>query len=235
MARQLDSESSAWIGTALAYVPHVARRYVGCGLPFDELLAVGNLGLVEAALRFQPSRNVKFVTYADWWIRKSILKALEEQAGPVRLPRYKREQLRSLQRARRDLRSRKGAEPSVNDLAQEAGISGRDVERLRTLGGSAVSLDDTYPPGSDRPLSDVLAVSDADGPDDAVVHGDLVRHLHGLVDRLAEKERSVVRLRFGLNGRSPMTLRAIGSELGISRERVRQLERRALLQLKNLL
>ncbi|MDX1389216.1 MAG: sigma factor, partial [Acidobacteriota bacterium] len=89
-------EIQAWIDGAMAYVPAVARRFVGCGLSFDDLLAAGNLGLVEAALRFDPSRNVKFVTYADWWIRKTILKTIQEQSGPVRLPRYRLEQLREL-------------------------------------------------------------------------------------------------------------------------------------------
>jgi RNA polymerase primary sigma factor len=224
-----------WIGTALAYVPHVARRYIGCGLPFDELVAAGNLGLVEAALRYQPDRNVKFVTYADWWIRKSIFKALEEQSGPVRLPRYRQEQIRTLKESQRALRRRNGADPDSEQLAGMTGLTREEVDRLRSLGQTPVSLDEPSLPGGDRPLVDVLAVDGSDGPQDTVIRSDLVRHIRGLVATLEGKEREVIALRFGLSGPEPMTLRAIGRQLGISRERVRQIERRALIHLRNYL
>jgi len=217
----------------MAYVPHVARRYIGCGLPFDELVAAGNLGLVEAALRYQPERNVKFVTYADWWVRKSIFKALEEQSGPVRLPRYRQEQLRTIKEGRRSWQRRNGADPDADQLAGVTGFSREEVERLRGLGQTALSLDDPSLSGSERPLVEVLAVEESDGPQDALVRSDLVRYVRGLVDTLDGKARRVIELRFGLDSAEPLTLRTIGERLGISRERVRQIERRALIQLRN--
>ena len=223
------------IRTALAYVPHVARRYLGCGLPFDELLAAGNLGLVEAGLRYQPARNVKFVTYADWWIRKSILKALEDQSGVVRLPRYRQEQLRVLQEGRRAWRRTHGSEPSTEELARATGMSYDEVARLRTLERSSLSLEDPALPGGARTLGDMLSSQTGSGPQDALLRRDLVRHIRKLVATLGDRERSVVLLRFGFGDRDPMTLREIGRKLGLSRERVRQLERRALIQLRNTL
>jgi RNA polymerase primary sigma factor len=230
-----NGDPAQWIGTAMAYVPHVARRYVNCGIPFDELVAAGNLGLVEAALRYQPERNVKFVTYADWWVRKSIFKALEEQSGPVRLPRYRQEQLRTIKEGRRSWQRRNGSDPDTDELAGVTGFSRDEVERLRGLGQSALSLDDPSLTGSDRPLVDVLAVEDSAGPQDTLVRSDLVRYVRNLVDTLDPKEQQVIELRFGLQTAEPLTLRAIGARLGISRERVRQIERRALIQLRNAL
>ncbi len=231
---EADRRRSRWIRTALAYVPHVARRYSGCGLPFDELMAAGNLGLVQAALRYEPSRNVKFVTYADWWIRKAIFKALEEQSGAVRLPRYRQEQLRSLREARRDWRRTKGEEPDRDQLASAAGMTARDLERLRTLGQTPLSIEEPASPGGERSLAESLA-ADAGDPQDSLVREDLVRHVRGLLRALPDKERTVILLRFGFGPDEPKTLRQIGCEMGISRERVRQLERRALIHLQRLL
>ncbi len=226
---------SRWIDTALAYVPHVARRFVGCGLPFDELMAAGNLGLVEASLRYKPARKVKFVTYADWWIRKSILKALEEQSGPVRLPRYRQEQLRALRDLRQAWRRRHRREPTAEELARVARLSRRDVDRLLSIGHNAVSIEEPTRPGGDRPLREQLAAEEAAGPQDALIRRELATHLRSLISALDRKERQVVLLRFGFGGNDPMTLREIGRRIGISRERVRQLERRALIHLRNAL
>lgn len=225
---------TAWIHTAMAYVPSVARRYLGCGLLFEELLAAGNLGLVEAALRFDPGRNVKFVTYADWWIRKAILMAIEEQSGPVRLPRYRLEQLRALHDARATRRQRYGREPEPEELARATGLSVEDVDRLLGFGRQAVSLEQTMP-GTERPLRDVLAMDAAKGPQSILLRSDSAGRLRRLVAALGVRERLVLVLRYGLGASAPMTLRQVGDELGISRERVRQIERRALLALKRLL
>ncbi len=224
-----------WIHGALAYVPSVVRRYLGCGLPFEELLAAGNLGLVEAAIRFDPARNVKFVTYADWWIRKAILAAIEEQSGPVRLPRYRQEQLRMLHDARAFLRLRRGREPSAEDLVLATGLSTEDVGRLLGIGRQAVSLEQPVDADGERPLSDVLAVRAGTGPRDVLLSSDEAGRVRRLVASLGPRERAVLVLRYGLQGSPPLTLREVGGKLGISRERVRQIEHRALLQLRRVL
>jgi RNA polymerase primary sigma factor len=225
----------AWIEGALAYVPAVARRFSGTGLAFDELLAAGNLGLVEAALRFDPTRNVKFVTYADWWIRKTILGAIQEQTGPVRLPRYRLEQLRDLHETRLRLTERMGREPDTEEIARAIGRPVREIRLLLAMGRRGVSIEQSAASNETRPLSGVLADDPDKGPQSTLIRQDFMRHVRRLVDDLEARERRVLMLRFGLVSRSPMTLREVGRELGISRERVRQIERRALRQLRDLL
>jgi RNA polymerase primary sigma factor len=222
-----------WIEGALAYVPCVARRFMGCGVSFDELLAAGNLGLVQAALRFDPSRNVKFVTYADWWIRKSILKTIQEQSGPVRLPRYRLEQLRDLHEARSRLMRDTGREPDAEELAAATGRSPGEVDLLLGIGRRGVSLEQPATPNERRPLGRLLADDLDKGPQRTLIRQDSLRQLRRLIGRLGRRERDVLRLRFGLNGHAALTLREAGEALGISRERVRQIEFRALRRLRD--
>jgi RNA polymerase primary sigma factor len=224
-----------WIRGALAYVPHVARRFTASGLSFDELLAAGNLGLVQAALRFDPSRDVKFITYADWWIRKAILKAIEEQSGPVRLPRYRLEQLRSLDETRARLRRDSGREPDAEELARASGRSTEDVDLLLGLGRRSVSLEQPIAPGDTRQVRGTLADDPERSPQRALIRSDIFRHVRERLKRLGERERRILQLRYGLNGHRPLTLRELGHKLGVSRERVRQIERRALRELRDLL
>jgi RNA polymerase primary sigma factor len=226
--------SSEEIEGVLSYVPAVARRYLGCGLELDELIAAGNLGLVRAALRFDPSREIKFITYASWWIRKAILEALEEQTGPVRVPRYQHEKLRTLRAARADMRSRLGDEPSEDQLAAASGFARRETEMLLRIGGISVSLEQPLSPGDDRPLKDVLSDQVVEDPQHRLVRRELARRLHEQLARLDSRERKVISMRFGFDGQNPVTLREAGRRLGISRERVRQLELRILVKLRRL-
>lgn len=230
-----NDEIRGWIEGALAHVPSVARRFLGCGLAFDELLAAGNLGLVQAALRFDPSRNVKFVTYAGWWIRKTILKTIQVQVGPVRLPRYRLEQLRDVHDARRRLARSGGVEPDLAALSRATGLSSGDVELLLGIGLRALSLEQPIAPGESLSVGGLLEADPERGPQRALVRRDSLRHLRQLLDDLGERERRVLDLRFGLGGHPPRTLREAGRILGISRERVRQIENRALRQLRDLL
>lgn len=230
-----SDDPGAWIEGALAYVPAVARRFSGTALTFDELLSAGNLGLVEAALRFDPTRNVKFVTYADWWIRKTILKAIQEQTGPVRLPRYRLEQLRDLHDTRLRLTERIGREPDTDEIARAIDRPAGEVRFLLSMGRRGVSIEQSISGDESRPLVSVLADDPDKGPQSMLIRQDFMRHVRRLVDDLETRERRVLMLRFGLVSQSPMTLREVGRELGISRERVRQIERRALSQLRDLL
>ena len=223
----------SWIESAIAYVPSVARRYLGCGLPFDELLAAGNLGLVEAGLRFDPSRDVKFVTYADWWIRKTILKAIQEQSGAVRLPRYRLERIRMLHDIRAELRRRNGTDPSIEEIADAGGVSPREARSLFASGQTAVSLDQPVARDVSRSLAETLRAETDDGHPDVVVDENYLEHVRTVVAALDSRERLILALRFGFFDDEPLTLREAGRRLGLSRERVRQIERRALGRLRD--
>lgn len=225
----------AWVVSAMAYVPCVARRFLGCGLSFDDLLAAGNLGLVQAALRFDPARNVKFVTYADWWIRKAILKTIQEHSGPVRLPRYRLEQLRELHETRTRLQHDSGREPTVEELARATRRSSEEIDMLLGIGRRGVSLEDQGHLDELRPLNRTLADDLDKSPQRALLRKDSLRHVRRSIEALDERERVVLDLRFGLSSDPAMTLREAGLRLGISRERVRQIERRALDHLRALL
>jgi RNA polymerase primary sigma factor len=190
-----------------AYVPAVARRYAGTGLDRDELIAAGNLGLVQAALRFDPSRNLKFITYADWWIRKAIVEAIETLSGPVRTPRYRYEQLRWVKRAR---------------------------ARWTARHGYGISLDQPTR-HDDRPLSESIHGPEEACPQRRLIRRELGDRLHRELAGLGPRERKVIRLRFGLDGATPLPLRAVGQLLGLSRERVRRIELDALLKIRRVL
>jgi RNA polymerase primary sigma factor len=223
------------IERTLAYVPVVARHFMGRGLPRDELVAAGNLGLVEAALRFDPGRNVKFITYADWWIRKAIHRALEQEGGPVRVPRYQHDRLRRLREARREWVHRHGVEPDADELGVATGLSRAEVDQLLHLLRGPVSLERPAHPADDRPLKETLVAPDSSDPQRTLARRDLANRLRHKLMTLGDRELRVITLRFGLNGEGPLTLRQAGRCLGISRERVRQLEHRTLIKLKQMI
>ena len=220
---------------ALRFVPAVARRYRGLGLSLDELVAAGNLGVVEAATRFDPARNVRFGSYAEWWIRKAILEAVEEQAGPLRLPRYQWDWIRRLQRMRADWLRTHHEEPDAERLSLAAGLPVADVVRLVRYARSGVSLDEPIGAEENRPLKELLADRSSDGPLRLLIRDELKSRLRHRVRQLETRQREVLGKRFGLEGEQPKTLRQAALEMGVSRERVRQIEVRALLELRDLL
>ncbi len=216
----------------LFYVVQVASEYGGRNVAFEDLLAEGNIGLVEAAHHFNPSLEVKFLTYANWWIRKRILDFLAREGQSVRLTRYAREKRREMRGAHDLLRQRFGREPTPEELAHETGL---DLETVleRSHGAPVVlSIDQLSHPDSGEPFPDVLRDARARTPEENTIR----RHVRVLVQReiklLPERERMIIENRFHLDGRDAMTFEEIGALLGLSRERARQIERGALSQLR---
>lgn len=224
------------VASNLSFVVKLAGEYRNLGLPFEDLLAEGNLGLIEAARRFDPSRGTKFITYATWWIRKAILQALPRQTYQVRLPAYQIEKVRRLREARRALHLQLGRAPYRQELSEKLDQPLESVDRLLQHLTRAVSLEEKIGRERDVPLADLLVDRRQATPEDSTIKRDLAGRLHAALRCLSESERRVLRLRFGLDGVTRLsTLREIGHRLGMSRERVRQIEERAKLRLRSIL
>ncbi len=220
------------IQQGLRYVPTVARRYLGNGPDLDELIAAGHLGLVQAAMRFDPERKLKFVTYADWWIRKAILESIETLNGPLRTPRYRYDKLRWLRRAQARWTARHGETPTLEQLASDTGMPIDQVGQLLFNVPRGVSLDHPIHRGEQRPLGESLQDPRSPCPQASLMRSDLARRLRNELAALSSRERAVIRLRFGLDGRTALTLRETGRAVGLSRERVRQIELCALRKIR---
>jgi RNA polymerase primary sigma factor len=218
----------------LRFVVSYAKRYRQLGVGFLDLIHEGNLGLLEAARRFDPSRNVKFITYAVWWVRQAIMHALSGQRRPFALPTKLSAVARRFGREITDLTARLDHAPSAQEIAADLDISPAEAEALQFVSGSDVSLSDpaSAEEGDQREFGETLPQHSVPPVEEALLHEALLAALKSAMEELVPKEREVMTLRFGLDGEEPMTLQEIGDRLKISRERVRQLEARAKEKLR---
>jgi RNA polymerase primary sigma factor len=208
----------------LGFVVTIAAEYRGLGLPFEDLINEGNLGLIEAAHRYDPSRGVRFITYAVWWIRKAILKAIADHSSVVRVPTYRRKKMRQVRDAEQSLRGTLGRTPDRAEIADHLAGAVAHLDSLLHTTPREISLDDPCAPDAERVVRDVIADAAAICPEDRVLRDEDKTLVRRALEALTEKERRVIRERYGLAGFRPMTLNEIGQRMGISRERVRQIE-----------
>jgi RNA polymerase primary sigma factor len=235
--RARDGDESALMGLVeanLRFVVSYGKRYRGLGVPYLDLIHEGNLGLIEAARRFDPSRNVKFITYAVWWIRQAILHVLSDQTRIVSLPAKLSGPASRLAGHLARLSSELQRSPTPHEVAQDLDISDAEADALLRLGGEDISLSDHVGSTDDdeRELADVLPQSSVPPVDEALVQAAALDQLRRALAELDAREREVMELRFGLRGNQPHTLQGIGDHLGLSRERVRQIEARAKERLR---
>ena len=211
-------------------VPMFARRYLGRGVPFEDLVGAGNLGVVEAAYRFDAGRGVKFGTYASWWIRKSIATALGTAASVVVVPRYSFDRRRQVIDAITSGRAEGQRDGAADDVAAGLGLSVKQVEQALAFSIGAVSLDAPVNRDDRRSIGDRLARPAEEGPEAIVLHGDRARCARAALKVLSPRQRLVLALRFGLGaaGAEPASLTDVAHAMGLSRERVRQIEGQAL-------
>jgi RNA polymerase primary sigma factor len=216
----------------LRFVVAYAKRYRGLGLHFLDLIHEGNLGLIEAAKRFDPERNVKFISYAVWWVRQAIFHALSEHARVFRLPQKTSSQVSRVEHARDKLQAENGRTPTSAELAQATDLTEAEVDNLLRMIGDDRSLSEGVGEEGTLELGDTLEQDTVPGVELELMKSTFARHVQTMVDALDEKEREVLRLRFGLDGDEPRTLQEIGDALGLSRERIRQIESKAKEKLR---
>ena len=215
----------------LRFVVDVARQYQNRGLTMAELVSAGNMGLMKAADRFDGERGFKFISYAVWWIRQSIMQTLTDQTRTVRVPVTRQNMLRDISRATRRLGG-DHRDVTVAEIAEQLGVAEAEVLETMLKGRPETSLDRPFEEG-DRNLLSTIADESADLADDAVSERDCRAQIEGVLSTLDERERYIVRCYYGLDGEEPLTLEQIGRSMGLTRERVRQLKERALGRLRD--
>ena len=218
----------------LSFVVKVASEYRNLGLPFEDLLNEGNIGLIEAAHRYDASKGTKFITYAIWWIRKSILKALSEHSNMVRVPNYQLKKVREIRDAENSLRRSLGRKPQREEISARLSKSVHKIDQVLQLKLREVSLDDKVGKDRDSSISEYLVDNNSESPEDDLIRREANSLVSEALDFLTEQERTVVTFRFGLAGGPPLTLKEIGGKMGISRERVRQVECQAKRRIRKL-
>ncbi len=222
------------IESNLSFVVKVSSEYRNLGLPFEDLLNEGNIGLIEAAHRYDASKGTKFITYAIWWIRKSILKALSEHSNLVRVPSYQMKKVREIRDAEASLRRSLGRAPERGEIGSRLSKSVNKIDQVLQFTMREVSLDDKVGKDRDKPIAEYLVDPTSSSPEDDLINRESNSLVGEAMAHLTEQERIVVAFRFGLAGGPPLTLKEIGEKMGISRERVRQVECQAKGRLRKL-
>jgi len=217
----------------LRFVVSVAKQYQNQGLSLGDLINEGNLGLIKAAQRFDETRGFKFISYAVWWIRQSILQALAEQSRIVRLPLNRVGSLNKISKTFSELEQKFEREPSPDELAEVLEVTTNEIVDTMKISGRHVSMDAPFVQGEENSLLDVLENDMDDKPDTGLMNDSLRREVQRALSTLTQREADVISLYFGLNGEHSMTLEEIGEKFNLTRERVRQIKEKAIRRLRH--
>lgn len=236
MAQKGDEKArERLINANLRFVVAVAKKFQGQGLPLEDLIDEGNIGLLIALDKFEPDKGYHFISYAVWWIRQSIMKAICEKSRAVRLPLNRANELFQIQKAQKNLMHTSGsADVSIEEIAQEAGLEPELVNELLSISRDTVSFDSPVTAGGESTTSKLgdFIEDEGFGPEELAMQKCLKEDINTVLSTLSDKEREIITLRFGLNNNAPMSLKEIGEIFNLTKERIRQIEKRALERLK---
>jgi RNA polymerase primary sigma factor len=221
------------ISANLRFVVDVAKKYQNRGLSLSDLISAGNLGLITAADRFDGTKGYKFISYAVWWIRQSILQTLAEHVRTVRLPLNKVSLLKDISKASRKLGQHRASEPDIEEIAAELEVPAEEVLETILSARAVCSLDESFTDDDERSLLNTLADNTAAPPDADILSESAREQLETALETLEERELRIIRLYFGLDGNEALTLEEIGDMMNLTRERIRQLKERALSKLRH--
>jgi len=229
-----EKAKNALIRANLRFVVNVAKKYQNQGLPLMDLISEGNLGLINAVERFDANKGFHFISYAVWWIRQAILKAICEKSRMIRLPLNRANELVQIEKARKEVVNNRTEESELKEIAGLLNMSQDHVREIVNISRDMVSLDS--PVFSDREsnsIGDFLEDGRYEQPEEAVIESALRDDINAVLESLSDKEAEVIRLRFGLNGMKAMSLKEIGDQFNLTKERIRQIEKKALKRLQN--
>lgn len=211
----------------------VAKKYMGLGVPFLDLIQEGNIGLMRAAKKFDFRRGFKFSTYATWWIRQAVTRAIADQSRTIRVPVHMGDQISKMLRTQHRLKQQLSRDPTIDELAETLGVTTEKVENMIQVAKRPISLQTPVGEEEDEVLGDFIEDQDAPPPDETATYNLLRKHLEEILDRLPPREARILQLRYGLLDGQVLTLNEVGRRMGVTRERVRQIEAQALRRLRS--
>ncbi|MDR2133923.1 MAG: RNA polymerase sigma factor RpoD/SigA [Treponema sp.] len=222
------------VNANLRFVVNVAKKYQGQGMPLSDLISEGNIGLLQAVDRFDSEKGYHFISYAVWWIRQAILKAICEKSRMIRLPLNRVNELIQIEKARKVLQEHNSAEAEIREIAGFLDMDRELVADLIGISRSMVSLENPVYPGQESsPIGDFIEDMQYRAPEEKVVQNALESDIEEVLESLDKKEADIIRFRYGLGNRAPMSLKEIGARFKLTKERIRQIEKKAMLRLKN--
>jgi len=224
----------ALVNSNLRFVVNVAKKYQNQGMPLSDLINEGNIGLMNAIERYDVDKGYHFISYAVWWIRQAILKAICEKSRMIRLPLNRANELVQIEKAKKELLSERGENPDLNDIASAVNMNKDHVSNLLNVSREHISLETpVYKERDSSQLGDFIEDEDYMSPEETAVANSLRTDINSILETLSEKEADIINLRFGLNGKASMSLKEIGDKYSLTKERIRQIEKKALARLRH--
>ncbi len=237
LARQVrDGDENAknrLIKANLRFVVSIAKKYQTSGISLLDLINEGNMGLIKAAEKFDPDRGFHFISYAVWWIRQAIILAISQKASLIRLPLNRTADIQKIDKVHKKLESKLGREPTPGEIAEDLDMDDEEINHLRNITQDYISLDSSYGDSDDTTIVSMIVDHRVDAPDKKVLDESLSSALDEVLTTLQEVEREIIKLRFGLDGNDPMSLQQIGDKFNLSKERIRQIEKKAIRRLRH--